>query len=68
MEKYYTTVEAAIYLKVTPSRVRQFILEGRLGSEKVGRDHLIEGNTLKIFALEGRKNIGRPPKKYLRKR
>jgi site-specific DNA-methyltransferase (adenine-specific) len=62
MSKYCTTTEAAEYLKITPARVRQFILEGRLESEKIGRDHMISEKVLKEFALKGRKNVGRPCK------
>ncbi|OHB41397.1 MAG: hypothetical protein A2Y11_03495 [Planctomycetes bacterium GWC2_39_26] len=68
MSKYFTTAEAASFLNVTPARVRQFIIEGRLASIKMGRDHLIAESTLKNFADSGRKNIGRPSKKPLRER
>lgn len=62
MSKYFTTEEAAKYLGVTPSRVRQFIAEERLGSEKYGRDHLIREDELAEFAKTGKKKRGRPKK------
>lgn len=68
MGKYLTTSEAATFLDVTPARIRQYIMEGRLSSQKIGRDHLIAESTLKKFAKDGRKNIGRPTKKSLRMR
>ena len=62
MSKLFTTDEAAKYLGVTPARVRQFIMEDRLKSEKYGRDHLIQELELKSFAQHGRKKRGRPAK------
>jgi site-specific DNA-methyltransferase (adenine-specific) len=63
MGKLYTTDSAAEYLQVTPARVRQLIIEGRIKSEKYGRDHLIPENQLKQYATSGKKKAGRPPKK-----
>ena len=62
MKKYFTTGDAAKYLGVTPSRVRQYIVEERLESEKYGRDHMIEESTLAEFARHGKKKRGRPKK------
>ena len=62
MSKYFTTDEAATYLGVTPSRIRQYIAEERLPSEKYGRDHMIKERDLEYFALNGKKKRGRPPK------
>lgn len=62
MSKYYTTDEAATYLGVTPSRIRQYIAEERLASEKYGRDHMIKERDLEYFARNGKKKRGRPPK------
>ena len=71
MAKLFTTDDASKYLGVTASRVRQFIIENRLKSIKVGRDHLIEESALRLFAEQGKKKRGRPKKttrKTLRKR
>jgi len=62
MSKYFTTEDAAKYLGVTPSRVRQFIAEERLESEKYGRDHMIKESDLDKFAKYGNKKRGRPKK------
>ena len=55
MSKYCTTEEAAEYLGVSTARVRQYIQEERLASEKSGRDHLIDYVALYDFANNGRK-------------
>lgn len=68
MGKLYTTESAAMYLGVTPARVRQLILEERLPSEKYGRDHLISDDALQEYDKNGRKKTGRPCKKDLRVR
>lgn len=71
MADFFTTGQAAKYLRVTPSRVRQFIIQDRLKSVKYGRDHLIEVSELRRFAEHGKKKRGRPEqkdKKRLRKR
>lgn len=44
-----TTAEAATRLGVNQSRVRQFIKEGRLQSEKLGRDRIIHEDALAAF-------------------
>lgn len=62
MEKYLTTNEAAQYLSVTPSRVRQLIHEDRLKSYKQGRDHLLLEDDIRAFAEHGSKKRGRPKK------
>jgi site-specific DNA-methyltransferase (adenine-specific) len=62
MSKYFTTQDAAEYLGVTPSRVRQLIIKNRIESEKVGRDHLIREATLEYFAEHGKRTRGRPKK------
>ena len=62
MSKYFTTEDAAKYLGVTPSRIRQFIAEERLESEKYGRDHMIKESDLANFAKYGKKKRGRPKK------
>ena len=60
MSKYFTTEEAATYLGVTASRVRQYIAEERLRSEKYGRDHMIKESDLAGFAMTAKKKRGRP--------
>ncbi len=62
MGKYFTTEEAAQYLGVTSSRIRQFIIGERLESYKHGRDHLIDEVELERFAKNGKKKRGRPKK------
>ena len=68
VSKYYTTEHAAELLGVTASRVRQLISEGRLKSEKYGRDHLIQDADLVEYTERGRKKRGRPTRKDLRMR
>jgi len=63
MENFYTTEEAAQFLGVTASRIRQLILEKRLKSRKMGRDHFISNGELVLFSEQGKKKRGRPPQK-----
>ena len=63
MENFYTTEEAAKFLGVTASRIRQLILEKRLKSQKTGRDHFILESDLAQFSEQGKKKRGRPSKK-----
>jgi site-specific DNA-methyltransferase (adenine-specific) len=63
MGKLHTTESAAIFLGVSPSRIRQLILEKRLQSEKYGRDHLISESALQAFKTSGKRKVGRKPKK-----
>ena len=58
-DKFYTTDEAAEYLRVSPSRVRQLIGEDRLKAEKLGRDHLIVAEELAEYVTKGKKKRGR---------
>ncbi|MDF2435388.1 MAG: hypothetical protein JWP44_5019 [Mucilaginibacter sp.] len=58
-----TTAQAAKMLGVTQSRVRQFIMQGRLKSKKPvkgRRDNLIPGDSVRKFAKKDRKITGRP--------
>jgi excisionase family DNA binding protein len=57
--KHLTTSQAAAKLGLSISRIQQFIREGRLPAEKVGRDWLIREEDLKL--VENRKP-GRPSK------
>ncbi len=53
------TQQAAERLGVDASRIRQLILEGRLPSAKIGRDHVINAEDL---ALVSDRKLGRPKK------
>lgn len=64
MSKLLTTCDAAEYLGVTASRVRQLIVEKRLPSQKFGRDHLIREDDLKEYFSSGKNKPGRPKKNY----
>jgi excisionase family DNA binding protein len=57
--KLLTTKEAAETLGVSYVRINQFIKEGRLPAQKMGRDYVIAEEDLKL--LKGRK-VGRPSK------
>jgi site-specific DNA-methyltransferase (cytosine-N4-specific) len=63
MENFYTTEEAAQFLRVTASRIRQLILEKRINSQKIGRDHFIPQSEIAQFSENGKKKRGRPSKK-----
>lgn len=56
-----TTAQAANFLEVSSSRVRQFILEQRLPATKIGRDQLIKKSDLDAFSQIPRERTGRPP-------
>jgi len=55
-----TTKEVAGRLGITPTRVQQLILDGKLSAEKFGRDWMIEEEALANVQVYGRP--GRPPK------
>jgi excisionase family DNA binding protein len=57
MPDLLTTQQVADRLGVSASRVRQFILEGRLPAIKLGRDNLVREEDLKL--VQDRK-AGRP--------
>ena len=65
MENLLTTQQASKILGVNPSRVRQFILEGRLPAIKIGRDWIISRDDL---AKVANRRIGRPKKKPFEKK
>ncbi len=48
--KLLSTSEAADKLKVSVQRVHQFIAEGRLPAQKIGRDYVIDENDLRLVA------------------
>ncbi len=54
-----TTEETATRLEVTPARVRQMIIAGRLPAQRFGRSHMILESDL---ALVAGRTAGRPPK------
>ncbi len=56
---YYTTAEAAEVLDVSPGRVRQFEIEGRLTGLKVGNALLFPVEEVRQFKRQDRPN-GRP--------
>jgi excisionase family DNA binding protein len=56
--KLLSTSEAADKLKVSVQRVHQFIAEGRLPAQKVGRDYVIDETDLRLVA---ERKPGRPP-------
>jgi len=57
MQEFLTTQQAAEKLGVSASRVRQFIIDGRLPAIKLGRDNLIRESDLKLV---GDRKAGRP--------
>jgi excisionase family DNA binding protein len=58
--KMLTTSEVAERLGVTVQRVHQFIKDGRLPAQKMGRDYIINEDDLKRL---GDRQTGRPPSK-----
>lgn len=61
MESWMTTKEAAEYLGVSPSRIRQLIMDGVLTATKRGRDNWIERDQVERHKVE-RAPRGRPRK------
>lgn len=59
MKGFLTTQEAADRLGISRRRINDFINEGRLPAQKIGRDYLINEKDLKL--VEERKP-GRPHK------
>jgi excisionase family DNA binding protein len=55
-----TTAEVARMLGVSQSRIRQFVMAGRLKAKKLGRDLVIEKKEAERFRREGRLPQGRP--------
>jgi excisionase family DNA binding protein len=47
--KFYTVIEIAEALKVTPQTVRLYIKQGRLKSQRIGRPILISEKQLREF-------------------
>ncbi|MCX7069244.1 MAG: helix-turn-helix domain-containing protein [Methylococcales bacterium] len=59
-ETLLTTTQAAEFLGVSSSRIRQLILEDRLPAIKMGRDQLIKKGDLEKFSVLPRQRTGRP--------
>ena len=47
--KFYTVLEVAKELNITPLTVRTYIRQGRLKGQKIGRPYLISENSLQEF-------------------
>jgi len=60
-ETLLTTAQAAAFLGISSSRIRQLIIEERLPATKVGRDQLIRKIDLEEFSEIPRQRTGRPP-------
>lgn len=61
---YITSAQAAKELGVTMSRIRQFVMDGRIKSyrpEKGRRDHMFKLSDIKQFKKQDREITGRPP-------
>ena len=60
-----SSAQAAKILGVTMSRIRQFVMDGRLKSyappTKGHRDHLFKLSAVRAFARKDREITGRPP-------
>lgn len=54
LSDYLTTAQAAECLKVTPGRIRQFIMRGQLTSTKIGFFNLILKKDLEAFKKQVR--------------
>lgn len=60
---YITTAQAAVILKVSPSRVRQFIMDKRLKTyapEPGRRDNMLKTDEVNSFKKKARDITGRP--------
>jgi excisionase family DNA binding protein len=58
-QRLLTTEDAAVQLGVTPARVRQMIIAGRLPAQRFGRSHMILESDLHLVE---HRVPGRPPK------
>lgn len=70
VEGYLTVNEAAELAGISGSRIRQFIVEGRLASIKVGNLRLIKKTDLEALELKknGRPKLENPSKNTLAQR
>jgi excisionase family DNA binding protein len=60
-KQFYTTVEAAPLLGLSPRSVTKYAKLGQIKAEKVGRDYVISAEELEHFKNTPRK-VGRPVK------
>lgn len=49
MEKIYTVAEAREYLKISDATIRRYIKDGKLKSQRIGRQHRIAESSIKAF-------------------
>lgn len=49
MEKIYTVLEAREYLKVSDATIRRYMRDGRLKTQKLGRQYRITESALREF-------------------
>lgn len=49
MEKLYTVNEAKEYLRISDPTIRRYIKDGRLKTQRMGRQHRITETELKAF-------------------
>ncbi len=61
--EWLTTKQAAEFLGVTDSRIRQLILEGKLTAQKFGHLNMVNKSDIKNFDLG---KVGRPKKEKLK--
>ena len=50
--RFYTIPETAKALQVTPQTIRDYIKQGRIKSQRIGRPILITENNLKEFLIK----------------
>jgi len=54
--KFYTILETAEVLKVTPITVRNYIKKGRLRAQRIGRPYFITATSLREFLTAPERN------------
>lgn len=59
---YVTSNEAAEIANVTPGRIRQLLVEGRLKAKRLGRDWFIKRESIEAYAQSNRKPGPKPKK------
>lgn len=58
VEQVYTAEEVAAILKATPQTVRRYLVAGKLGGFKVGRDWRVTESDLEAFIKGSRSGVG----------